>query len=136
MKIFNKLHIVYSTLVKIREWSLSKNAIFSRNFNTQLRKPITYFIFMLVALFIMSFGFVVTRTYAINENLTDNPADDAKDYYENQEIVVARYNEKLDWVEQEPFIRHPIVVYNKMDNDNFVKSHNIKREINLSNVGR
>jgi hypothetical protein len=84
----------------------------------------------------MSFGLVVTTTYTINENLTDNPADDKNDFYENQEIVVARYNENLDWVEQEPFIRHPIVVYNKTDNDNFVKSHNIKRTINLSNVGR
>lgn len=58
------------------------------------------------------------------------------DSYENQEIVIARYNEDLNWITQEPFNRHPIIIYNKSDNANFTKSSNIKRVVNLPNVGR
>jgi hypothetical protein len=53
-----------------------------------------------------------------------------------QEIVIARYNESLDWINEEPFNRHPIIIYNKSDNNNFVKSPNIKKVVNLPNVGR
>lgn len=56
--------------------------------------------------------------------------------YENQEIVIARYNEDLDWITQEPFNRHPIIIYNKSDNTNFTKSPNIQQVVNLPNVGR
>jgi hypothetical protein len=55
--------------------------------------------------------------------------------YENQEIVIARYNENLEWINDEPFNRHPIIVYNKSDNDNFSKN-NVKKIVNLPNVGR
>jgi len=55
--------------------------------------------------------------------------------YENQEIVIARYNEKLEWINQEPFNRHPIIVYNKSDNENFSKN-NVKKIVKLSNIGR
>jgi hypothetical protein len=55
--------------------------------------------------------------------------------YEKQEIVIARYNEKLEWINQEPFNRHPIIVYNKSDNENFSKN-NVKKIVNLPNVGR
>jgi len=56
--------------------------------------------------------------------------------YNNQEIVVARYNEDLEWINREPFNRHPIIIYNKSDNENFVKNLNIKKIIQLPNVGR
>jgi hypothetical protein len=34
-------------------------------------------------------------------------------FYKNQEIVIARYNENLNWINEEPFNRHPIIIYNK-----------------------
>jgi len=57
-------------------------------------------------------------------------------FYKDQEIVIARYNENLNWINDEPFNRHPIIVYNKSDNDNFASSDNIKKVVNLPNVGR
>ena len=52
------------------------------------------------------------------------------------EIVVARYNEDLKWLSEEPFNHNPIIIYNKGDNNNFEKSPNIKNIISLPNVGR
>uniref|UniRef100_A0A6C0DQQ8 Uncharacterized protein n=1 Tax=viral metagenome TaxID=1070528 RepID=A0A6C0DQQ8_9ZZZZ len=56
--------------------------------------------------------------------------------YENQEIVIARYNEDLTWITDEPFNRHPITIYNKGPNDNFTKTDNIRKIVILPNVGR
>ena len=56
-------------------------------------------------------------------------------YKNNVEIVVARYNEDLIWLNEYPFNQFEYIVYNKGDNDNFVKT-NVKNIINLKNVGR
>ena len=58
-----------------------------------------------------------------------------EDKYKSQEIVIARYNENLEWINEEPFNRHPIIVYNKSDNYDFSKN-NITQIINLPNIGR
>ena len=52
------------------------------------------------------------------------------------EIIVARYNEKLEWLNEEPFNKYPVIIYNKGPNDNFMKTNMIKNIINLDNVGR
>jgi len=52
------------------------------------------------------------------------------------EIVVARYNEKLDWLHDAPFNEYPVIVYNKGPNEDFTKSPNIKKIVTLPNVGR
>jgi len=55
-------------------------------------------------------------------------------YKNNVEIVVARYNENLEWLNEYPFNQFEYIVYNKGDNDKFVKK-NVKQIIQLSNVG-
>ena len=55
-------------------------------------------------------------------------------YKNNVEIVVARYNENLSWLNEYPFNQFEYIVYNKGDNDNFVKT-NVKNIIKLQNVG-
>ena len=52
------------------------------------------------------------------------------------EIVVARYNENLDWIPDAPFNKYNAIVYNKGPNSNFTKTSNIKRVVPLENVGR
>jgi len=52
------------------------------------------------------------------------------------EIIVARYNEKLEWLDEEPFNKYPVIIYNKGPNNNFIKTKMIKNVINLDNVGR
>jgi hypothetical protein len=56
-------------------------------------------------------------------------------YKNNVEIVVARYNESLSWLNEYPFNQFEYIVYNKGDNENFVKT-NVKKIINLPNIGR
>ena len=56
--------------------------------------------------------------------------------FKTVEIVIARYNEKLEWLNEEPFNKYPVIIYNKGPNDNFTKTEMIKNIINLDNVGR
>lgn len=56
-------------------------------------------------------------------------------YKNNVEIVVARYNENLSWLNEYPFNQFEYIVYNKGDNQNFHKT-NVKKIVNLPNIGR
>jgi hypothetical protein len=51
------------------------------------------------------------------------------------DIVVARYNENLEWLSEINDERFNIIVYNKGVNDNFIKLPNMTT-INLNNVER
>jgi hypothetical protein len=51
------------------------------------------------------------------------------------QIIVSRYNEKLEWLKEEPFNKFRYIVYNKGVNEDFEKS-NVINIINLPNVGR
>jgi hypothetical protein len=53
----------------------------------------------------------------------------------NVEIVISRYNEDLSWLDEYPFNEFEYIVYNKGDNDNFLKT-NVKKIINLENIGK
>jgi hypothetical protein len=62
-----------------------------------------------------------------------------KETFNNQsslQIVVARYNEDLEWLKDEPFNQYPVIVYNKGPNENFYHAPNITEIIPLENVGR
>jgi hypothetical protein len=50
-------------------------------------------------------------------------------------IIVARYNEKLEWMRESPFNLFRYIVYNKGVNDDFEKC-NVDTIVNLPNVGR
>ena len=52
------------------------------------------------------------------------------------EIVVARYNENMEWIKNEPFNASSYIVYNKGPNSDFTKTDKFKEEIKLDNVGR
>jgi len=51
------------------------------------------------------------------------------------QIIIARYNENLEWLKEEPFNKFKYIVYNKGVNEDFEKS-NVLNIINLPNVGR
>jgi hypothetical protein len=50
-------------------------------------------------------------------------------------IVIARYNESLEWLKKKAF-HYPYIVYNKGPNSDFYKSDLFVKEIKLKNVGR
>jgi hypothetical protein len=54
----------------------------------------------------------------------------------NIELVVARYNEDLNWLKEEPFNKYNVIVYNKGTNEEFYKSDKIKKIVPLKNVGK
>jgi hypothetical protein len=56
--------------------------------------------------------------------------------FETCVILVARYNEDLNWLKEEPFNKYEYVVYNKGHNEDYYKSDKFKYEIKLENVGR
>jgi hypothetical protein len=55
--------------------------------------------------------------------------------YKHIEIVVARYNEDLNWTKEYPFNQFKYTIYNKGKNDNFTKPA-LYRVFQLPNVGR
>ena len=53
----------------------------------------------------------------------------------NVEIIIARFNEDLNWTQEAPFNLFQYIVYNKGNNENFNKK-NVKQIINIKNVGK
>ena len=98
----------------------------------KLRKKSYVFIFLLVILLCVIFftTYIQSSWFLLEENF-DNEYPNL-----NIEIVIARYNETLDWIDQEPFNKYPITIYNKGPNDNFKQISNVKRIIPVENVGR
>jgi hypothetical protein len=54
--------------------------------------------------------------------------------YNSIEIIVARYNEDLQWLKEYPFNQFEYIVYNKGINEHFEKT-NVKKIIPLENIG-
>uniref|UniRef100_A0A6C0EF39 Uncharacterized protein n=1 Tax=viral metagenome TaxID=1070528 RepID=A0A6C0EF39_9ZZZZ len=77
----------------------------------------------------------IILSYFVNKYKTINTLSIAKNY-KKQEIVISRYNENLQWIKNEPFNKHPVIVYNKGINNNYVNTSNIIKTVNLPNVGR
>ena len=50
-------------------------------------------------------------------------------------IIISRFNENLNWLQESPFNEFQYIVYNKGDNDNFNKT-NVVSIVNLPNVGK
>lgn len=50
-------------------------------------------------------------------------------------IVVARYNENLEWLKEEPFNKYNVIVYNSGDDENFYRPENMK-VVKLDNIGK
>jgi len=51
-------------------------------------------------------------------------------------IVISRYNEDVTWVNETPFLKYPVFLYNKGTNSNYGKVQNLKHYEELMNVGR
>lgn len=50
------------------------------------------------------------------------------------EIILARYNEDVNWLNKKPYNDYKVICYNKGDNN--IKINNLKKKIQLPNVGR
>jgi hypothetical protein len=85
-------------------------------------KTVLIFILSLIIIIFTLFG-----TKKMKETFNDNS---------QTVIVISRYNENLQWLNDEPFNKYQYIVYNKGVNNDYVKSDNLKNEFKLENVGR
>lgn len=65
----------------------------------------------------------------------DNNHSNLKNLTKTIEIVVSRYNESLEWMNEHPFNKFTYIIYNKGVNNNFEKKF-ASKIIKLSNEGR
>lgn len=86
-----------------------------------------FFIFFTVLCFLGIILFLIKNQNTQKEALKNN---------KNLQIVIARYNEDLEWLKEEPFNQYPVIVYNKGPNQNFYHAPNIKEVIPVKNIGR
>lgn len=68
--------------------------------------------------------------FSKNNNLIENFIGNKK-----IDIVIARFNEDLSWLNEEPYNQFKYIIYNKGKDENFNKN-NVIKIINLPNVGR
>ena len=92
-------------------------------------------IFIIILLFPIIAYFLLRQSYftsfrKLQETFTNdsNPLDIM--------LVVSRYNESLEWLNDAPFNKYPVIIYNKGSNENFIKPGKLVDIINLPNVGR
>jgi len=92
-----------------------------------MRKNIYYkIIIVVIIIFLCSLLYFIIYKEGFQSNNKTN----------NVEIIVARYNEDLKWLDTDPFNQYSVIVYNKGNNSNYIKSSNIIKEENIKNVGR
>jgi hypothetical protein len=93
-----------------------------------------FFIFLFILCFLGIFLFLIqflTTQKETLETLEKNREKDPK-----IQIVIARYNEDLEWLKEEPFDKYPILLYNKGPNEDFYHAPNIENILTVKNVGR
>ena len=83
----------------------------------------------------LSEGFGITTD--LDESLQMEP-DDSNNVKNKQgvELVVARYNENLNWLNRRPFNNYDVSIYNKGPNDNYTVNNKNIRVTKLSNLGK
>jgi len=88
------------------------------------RQSIFWFV---VAIFVLLAFYLLYTFYKKKESFDTN--DDVQ-------LVIARYNENLDWIKDAPYNKYQNIIYNKSDNNNFYKSDKTREVVSLPNVGR
>ena len=85
------------------------------------------FLFQIIYFFIFFIIFIIIYDSIKQEGYTNNP---------EVILVIARYNETLDWLKEDPFYKYHYIVYNKGVNSDYYKSDKYINEVQLPNVGR
>ena len=88
------------------------------------------FIFIFI-IFLFLILYLVYSFYKIKEGLDLN-----NDSTDDVQLVIARYNEDLKWINDEPYKKYKNVIYNKSDNSDFSTSEKTTDVVSLPNVGR
>lgn len=86
-------------------------------------------LFLLILLLLIFYIFYIFNIYLKKDFSNDLS-------HPNCEIVISRFNENLEWINNLSINNYNITIYNKGQNNNFINHSNIKKVVNLQNVGR
>ena len=103
---------------------------------SQIINFIKLYTFEIMSFFILLF--LIFLIFYYNYNYNKSYKNNLIENIENKksiEIVVSRFNEDLNWLNEYPFSKYPVILYNKGLNNNY-NIHNMKKSIKLLNVGR
>jgi hypothetical protein len=96
-----------------------------------IMKNINYIFIIFIFIFIILFLYLIYT----NKTLYKNEKFENEINNNNIEIIIARYNEDLEWLNDEKFNKYPVIIYNKGVNDSFYKPPLLKEIVNLPNIG-
>ena len=88
-----------------------------------LKHSWVYIIILILVIIILLYTVSIKTTEKFTNN--DN----------NTEIVLAYYNENIDWINTPPYNKYSVICYNKGTNKN-IKIDNLKSMVYLQNIGR
>jgi hypothetical protein len=90
---------------------------------------------LLKLLFLVILICFITIFIINTHNLFENFEGDDYNKENNIELLVSRYNEDLEWLNDDLFNKYYTTIYNKGPNENYYKPKLLKEEIKLDNVG-
>jgi len=86
--------------------------------------------FLLFIIIFCLIWFMFCYSYSYSYEHFENENNDKK-----IELIVARYNEDLDWLRDEKYNKYSTIIYNKGDDEKFYFPPNLKKIVKLQNVG-
>ena len=78
---------------------------------------------------------MIILLYAVSKTTTEKFTNNDNDNDNDTEIVLAYYNENIDWINTPPYNKYSVICYNKGTNKN-IKINNLKSMVYLQNIGR
>ncbi len=93
--------------------------------NTKKTNNYILLLFIIIILCFLTYIFVSDGKKI--ENITGNNSD--------ADIVIARYNESLEWLNDDKYKKYKIICYNSGDNEDFYKPDNMKI-VKIENIGK
>lgn len=100
----------------------------------QIINFIKLYTFEIISFCILLFFIFLIFYYNYNKSYKNNLIENIENK-KSIEIVVSRFNEDLNWLNEYPFSKYPVICYNKGINNNY-NINNMKKSIKLLNVGR
>jgi len=88
---------------------------------------IIFFLIICVCIIVI-LSFLIDFKFSYIENIENSQ--------KSVELVISRYNEDLAWLNNDPFNRYSVVLYNKGITDDFFIDHSKTRVVKLPNIGR
>jgi hypothetical protein len=102
--------------------------------NAIINKMFTPLLVILLLLLIVLVFYYNNLIISFHKNIIDQSTN--VDDTSKIQLVISRYAENLDWLNEQDFNKYSNIIYNKGDDTSFETNSNTENVINLKNVGR